>query len=443
MKFSKLVLLFSIIILFNSCKTKVPQTTVETIKFEDNDKEDNSIDEEKDKPEVEITDTATTLPIDTIVENINESKKAIYNVAVILPFMEDTVRKSWSKAKDKNFSEMLTTDEAEKAISFFEGMQLALNDVKFDSKFKIKVYDSNNSKLTTAEIIYKLKKDSIDIIIGPYSKQNVQTVSKYALENNIIHISPFSPSKSASLGNEKYYMVEPSLEQHILSMVQYGIDSVEKPFIKFVYHDTESGKEYASLVQSYIDAENETRSVEEQIRYDLLIADKIIVKDNIDEEDNNVIIVNSFSEDFLHVFLRQTTAFGETSSILFGMPGWEKSEIVRLSHLNDAKVHFTTASWIDEKNKNIATFNKMYQTKYKAIPKESTYLGYDIVAVFLKMIDENGIDFNKALLGFEFKGISRNFIFKQVLSSDNKVHRIENTDLHIYKIEDFEKILVK
>lgn len=437
---SSLYLLSILFLIIISCKTKAPQTNIETIKFEDNEEEDNNISTNT-KPNNK--DTVIVTPVDTVVQVINDSKKEIYNIAVVLPFMNDSVRAAWNEAKSHNFDNFVTSDEAEISISFFEGMQMALNDIKFDSKFNITIFDSYKSLTTTSGIINKLKKDEVDIVIGPYSKQNVQEVSKYAKENNIIHISPFTPSKTASLGNEKYYMIEPSLEQHILNMVQFGIDSIEKPFIKYIYHDNESGNEYANLVRSYIDSVNVKLDSEAQIRYDLITAKGFKVEDNIENKDNNVLIVNSFDENFLHLFLRQTTEFDETNNIVFGMPGWENSEIVRLSHLNDAQVHFTTATWIDNQSDNIILFNKKYKEKYKTTPNENAYLGYDIVALLLKMIDENGLDFNEHLLLYKFKGLSRNYIFKKVYSSNNTIHRIENTDLHIYKIKDFEKVLVK
>lgn len=442
MKLNQNIFLLGIIsLLVFSCKTKVPQTSVDTIKFEDSEVikiEEIEIDTVKIEEIVQDT---------VVIEEIKTKKE--YNVAVILPFMEDSVRNSWNETKLNKFEDFVFLNEAEKAISFLEGMLMAFNDIKFNSKFNIKVYDTQNDYYKTQSIVNQLKKDEIDVIIGPYSRENLLEVSKYAATNEITHFSPFSPSKTASLGNSKYYMIEPSLEQHIVSMINYSLDSIENAHFKFIYHNSTSGKSYASLVQNYFDTLNIDKDFENKINYSLLEISNddnssFSLSKNLDEHANNIIIVNSFNEDFIHLFLRQATSLDKKiNCTYFGMPGWENSEIIRLGYLNSLNVHFTGATWIDEDNFNTIAFNKQYKEKYKSNPNETSYLGYDIVALFLKIINDNGLNFNNKVLGYTFKGLSRNFLFQQVLSSDNKVHRIENTELHIYKIDDFEKVLVK
>jgi len=444
---NQILLLFYFLLLFTACKTKAPQSSdVETIKFEDQD-DDNEEEAnetiEKEEEESHIIDTVrlndTIIPLPPIL-------KENYKIAILLPFMEDSVRKKWEEAKPKSFQNFIFPKQAEIVSSFYEGFIFALENLELNSTYNIKLYDTKLDLATTQNILKEIRKDSFDVIIGPYAKKNIVEVSKYTSTNNIIHISPFSPSKSASLGNDNYYMVEPSLEQHILNILEYSLDSIANPNIKFVYHNSNSGKSYMQLVKNYLDAYNENEATLSPIEYSFVqIEEELEIDEKLEIAANNVLIVNSFEEDFIHVLLRQIASLDADLYPLtvFGMPGWERSKIVRLSYLNSENVHFSSALWKDKPTEKTSTLNEQFEEKYKYSFNENASLGFDIANVFISIIDKKGLDFKQDFLGYEYLGIHRNYLFKDVIDNNNNTHRIENTDLHIYKIEEFEKVLLK
>jgi hypothetical protein len=164
----------------------------------------------------------------------------------------------------------------------------------------------------------------------------------------------------------------------------------------------------------------------------------------IDEEANNILMVNSFNETFIHTFLKQLNSRSKSNKLItFGMPGWEDSQILRLEYVSSSNIHFTKSSWIDWESPLVVAFSAEYNSKYGSKPKETALLGYDFANFIFQTIDDYGLNFNKAILGKRYIGINRDFLFQKVLSAESKVIRTENTNLRIYKIEDFEPILVK
>jgi hypothetical protein len=66
-----------------------------------------------------------------------------------------------------------------------------------------------------------------------------------------------------------------------------------------------------------------------------------------------------------------------------------------------------------------------------------------MASIFLKLMDENGLRFNKQLLDQTFKPLVNSYKFSAISKENGETERIENTSLRIYKIEEFEQILVK
>lgn len=403
----------------------------------------------KDTAIVELLDTSIYVPVDTLVVEPDETK-ALYKIAVILPFREDSVRKAYNQSSKKNFQKFITAKESEMSISFTEGMMMAFKDMTLNSKFEFEFYDDGHNSESITTILHDIKEDDVDVIIGPALKSNLMTISKFASENGLIHISPFSPSKTASLGNSNYYMIEPSLNQHIKNMLDYGLDSLKNVSFKFIYHGNSSGKDYANGISNYLDDYNDSLSIEDRVAYsnieignDDFIA-KFKLDKYLDEGVHNVLIINSFKENFIHHFLRQVNnAKKKTNLTIFGMPGWENLETVRLDYINSSEIYFTQSYWMDEETIKLNDFQNRYKDQYEGKPNKDVYLGYEIASLFFPLIDKYGLSFKKAIVNSDFKPLMRKYHFVEVMNADDKVERIENSILRIYKIEDFERVLVK
>ncbi len=399
----------------------------------------------KDSLVIEIS----TKALDSIILEPAANSK-VYRIAVILPFMEDSVRRVWNESSKKNFEKFVTSKESDMSISFMEGMLMAFQDISFQSKFEFQFFDDKHSSEEMSSVLSDIQKDSFDVLIGPALKVNIRKLSKYAEENQIIHISPFSPSQSASQGNPKYYMAEPPLIQHIKTILQYGIDSIQDVNFKFFYHSNHSGKEYAGSVANYLDNYNDRLSLEDKINYSNIalrnddFIESFSLDQYIDESEHNLLIVNSFNENFIHHFLSQAAPFKEDTNLtIFGMPGWEEIETIRLEYINGSKIHFTKSYWMDGQDELIENFIGRYHEKYFGIPSKHVFLGYELVSIFFPLIDEYGLNFNSHLLQLDFQPKARRYNFKEVLDAEGQVKRIENTSLIIYKIADFEQVLVK
>jgi len=390
-----------------------------------------------------------TVFVDTLSEtkDIQLTKKANYRVAIILPYQADSVRKAWDLSSVKNFENFAIDPASDLALSFTEGLLMAINDAQFSSKIELKFFDDQNDTFAIQSIVNQLKMDSFDLIIGPELKTNLQSIADFAKAEGIALVSPFSPSKSASADNPAYFMVEPSLDQHILTMLRFTLDSIEKPHIQLIHEQNSFGNYYASLASDFLDAWNDSLPEESKVAYTLIglgsdmIESEFQLAEHMDAEANNVFICNTFNDNFLTHFLPQIQRVKEEQDLLvFGMPGWEKSETLRLDYLNTGEVHFTSA--VLNTPDTPQNFIARYEEKYKSKPSQAVYLGYEMGSIFLNQLDEFGIGYYNNLIDKTLNPINRKYHFIEVLDENGQVSRIENIALLIYKIQNFEQVRV-
>lgn len=448
---------FGLILILNlsACKTKklissnnadvyVSDNNTQTnTKDQETKEDDNTVVNEEDYQENNI-DTVFFTDTTTIIEE-EKITKDVYKIALVLPFMEDSVRTNWNASAAKNYTNFQTPAKSESSISFYEGFLMGLKELKLHSKFKISVFDNKGSLYETTNIANKIADENFDVVICPFSSKNISELTRTNKNNNTIFISPFSPSTAAKTEANKFYILEPPINKHIETMIKYGAEIYDAPKITFFYHDNGFGQKSANYFTNYIDSLNKEIDYSQQITYAIIdISDKSIyklkVEDYIDLTKDNVFIINSFDENAISVLLQKINAIDkkENNLITFGMPGWEQSEVLRINYLSNNQIHFTSSTWENNQTDEISIFNDNYKSTYKKMPENEVYLGYDLATIFIKTIDTYGINFDAELLKTDYKSYIKNYNFSKNING-----RIENNALYIYKIEDFERILVK
>ena len=127
--------------------------------------------------------------------------------------------------------------------------------------------------------------------------------------------------------------------------------------------------------------------------------------------------------------------------MVFGMPGWENSQTLRLDYLNTGEVHFTSSML--NATDTIRTFITRYKDKYENEPNHAVYTGYEIGSIFIKQLDQFGVNYFDNLINQEVSPLKRKYHFIEVLDENGEIDRIENTALIVYKIHEFEQVRLR
>lgn len=446
----KILFLFLLISGFSACKVK--QKITDVVIFDDN----TPIILDTPKEDVAIIDTT----IKSTTEDVNEEPslkiKDEYSIAIILPLHADSLNIDWQTHSGTDLKDFHIPEETLLSLSFLEGMMMALEDTLTDSKLNIKVYDNQASLFQTDIILSKLAFENTDFIIGPVHSTNINKVSAFAKKNNIIMISPFSPSISSSNDYKNYIMPKPSLEVHLATISNFIKDSLVKSNIKVLYPNTVMGNKYAFSFSEILNRMNDSIiNTEDKLSYALVEIEaktndrsKFKIEDHLDEEVNNSVIMLPATSGFTHIMLTKLNEKRKKFDItVFGMPNWRDSRTLRLDYFNNLNVHFTDSKWIDENNEETKKFIEKYKEEYKLYPSDEVFFAYDLFIFFADLVNKYGVSIPENIHKEKYSGLINNYEFKTTyFNTENEVPtpiRIENNSLHVISFEDFKLQLKK
>ena len=156
----------------------------------------------------------------------------------------------------------------------------------------------------------------------------------------------------------------------------------------------------------------------------------------LDSTKNNIIVGGSLTEDFASGLVSSAYALKKTYKIeMLGMPNWDAFTEIKKPAYKDFSILYTTPYG----NMKTDTFSRKIQNcylkKYKGIPSDMTYKGFETVFIFSRLISRYPDDFMSHLNDYSYKVFSE-YNFKPVYV--NKKSRMpdyfENKHLYFMRI---------
>jgi hypothetical protein len=138
---------------------------------------------------------------DFIPEAPKSFTKDKYSVAVVMPFMVNTLEPSPGKKRNQI------------VLDFYEGMELAVDTLsKQNINISLRAYDTerDNSKIKTLLNTEELK--NTDLLIGPFFQEESKPILDFAFTNRVNVINPFASNSELVANNPHSFLFQPSLE---------------------------------------------------------------------------------------------------------------------------------------------------------------------------------------------------------------------------------------
>lgn len=400
---------------------------------------------------------STAITIDSSEIPIKNYIKPHYNVALMLPFFLDSINTYDSTEAPETY----VYRKSKLALSFYEGVQMALGNLKDSLKLNIKIFDTEKSVKETKRILTDHFFDSVDVIIGPIYNDNLRVVAEFAKTDSVPLISPLSPSTSITLSNPYYIMAEPSIEKHCKNLYTYLYDYF--PFKQFtvIYQDNFVDRSLANEFYSFIDSDSIKYNMKDSLIHEFISdtksqLDTFILDSIISKEFENIIIISSYDEAFVNHIINQLNRYSDSARItIAGLPTWKDFTSFRVDHIHKMNLHVTTPFWIDKKDKNVQKFIYNYKKTYFSEPDDHAYYGYDIMFYFGNILKKYGTGFLNHFDEYKKNALHTQYIIlptmsHQVNMKDTLSNAIppyqnffENNYVHIIKFEDYSWRLVK
>lgn len=373
-----------------------------------------------------------------IEERITSIKKSTYQVAVLLPFMQNDIIEN---------PKHLTN---EWVINLYEGILLGANDLKsMGINVTLHLYDTEKDGRTTEKILELDELKHMDLIIGPLYPEPVKIASEFAFEQKINMVNPLSSNSSIVKNNPYSFLFMPSQEAQALYAAEY-ISEIMINKNAFIFYGTSArdsimAHSYKKEIESkgftvcHIEGVNKedgkkildilTNTV--TVEFDASEFDSLVIDDKIEgnlritEKDFLVIQPDSIGHIFIAsndpALVANTITGMETrrdTTMLLGLERWLDQRVISLSGLNQLKTHLISPTYIDRTNPKYDSINSIYTEAFNAYPTKDFFIGFEAMTSLGKLMHKSGNLFqfdpgiNEFVEGEIFQGLlygSRNF----------------------------------
>jgi len=354
-----------------------------------------------------------------------------YKVGIFAALYLDSVFTGTSYRYSRNFPRFTL-----QGFDFVQGAQIALDSMPVpNTNIQANIYDSKSISENIDSLIINKKLDSLDLIIGSVRDEDYIKLANFALQKNIPFISATYPNDAGVTKNPFLVIVNSTLKAHCEAIYSYILQNhgTDK-----IYLCRKAGTQEDKVARYF-------KMINEPDKKPLLNIHIInfndsnfnILKNKLDSNSKNILIGGSLDEEFAFNLASEASSLKKNYGVtLIGMPNWDGfKSLAKKNGLNDFPVYFTSPYYNSKWDNNTKMIQDVYLKKYKGVPSDYIYKGFETVLIFSRLLAEHPDDFMSHLNDCPTK-IFCEYNFKPVMNGKNSgPDYFENKHLYFLKTE--------
>ncbi|BDC99908.1 tetratricopeptide repeat protein [Persicobacter psychrovividus] len=339
-------------------------------------------------------------------------RKAVYHVAVMLPFRYDTTHQYQNR---KNFSWQI-----------YEGVKQAKEQLgRMGIQIQLMAYDTYKDEAKTREFLNDPALKKVDLIIGPLYPGPSKAVTEFSFAHQINMINPISQNTDIIAQNPFSFLMKPSSKTVGIAagqlvkktMPEVTLDEqldTLKQNVVIVYtdnsNDSTTAYNYMQQLESthyHINHILKIRKGEEQsvINYftekeEVAIPDSVLVtlpedaptteeKFVIRQDSIDQVMVASSNANLAASVLSALTTRDDNISLI-GEASWLSNPQMPLDAITKLDTYLMAPNYIDTESNSYQAFAQRYTEKANQFPTKFVCAGYEALFTFGKMMNEFG-----------------------------------------------------
>lgn len=294
-------------------------------------------------------------------KNYSTSSNVSKRIAILLPFNQIEKNNLETQLGKDKFLNMVT--------DYYLGIKVAIDSAKFKKmKHHVEFFDSNETATSSSveELVNAGKLDNFDVIIGCFYPLNNDKLVKLLSDKPTVIVSPMRQQDTSY----------PTLVETMLSrneLIKESIGFFHKPennLISIIDSKKTTTFEFFSIQNGFSNFKFEDK---ENFKTEELIS-------ALDQTKNNIIFFDSENLNFLIKINQLTNAFksdGYKINIVAVdfHPALESDEVFE-HFINNELIYIST--YDNRDNDKTKAFDKNYRSKYKGMPNQFVFRGYDV-----------------------------------------------------------------
>lgn len=302
-------------------------------------------------------------------------------IALILPF----------QASNYESSEADLSVPTRMAMEFLNGLKFATEREKLTGpeKIIIQVFDSQKDSILTERLLQnQVKPFKPDVIIGDIFISPSAAISRFAQNNQILHIIPLAPADKLTERSAYSYMFQPGQISQSISMGKVAFDQLK---FKKVYVISDADPTAILASEKFIEYGNKKKAVLTQKTLESGQSYKLLPQfaKEIIENEYDAVYLNSSKQDHYEILLNNMIT-GDTTKLCLLAHGetqnFTKIAPERFFYYNTVMpIHY---NFTNDSTSYVELYDAFYN-KFQTQPSVYACQGYDVIQVLLKAIREN------------------------------------------------------
>ncbi len=382
--------------------------------------------EEKQQPDSELKKTIlNTATVDEITKPIGD-----IDVVLLLPI-------TLANANDMDVNKIFLGDEkipeeTKSSLEFYEGFKMAFDSLRhLGFKGRLHVYDTNIDSIEFINLLKKSELKTTDLLICHFAGKKLETVLKFAKENNIMAVASAVQNNTILLGKQNVSKIIPSFVSQSEALANFTATRFAETNIILFNSTNPKDRPYLNtfkktanpiLLKSKMDTVHEITFTS--------------LKNFTSKSKPNIVVVLSNNSSFISeaigtLYLEKQET--KDSIILVSMSNVNDIESIDFGYLNTLNTIVSSYNFLDYTDPSTKKIATNYLEEFKTDPTQQVFSGFDVGYFYLRGLDMYGNKLQKKLPELQQNGTQFNFHFIQSASGCG----FENSGIGIFKFENF------
>ena len=306
-------------------------------------------------------------------------------------------------------------------VEYYEGFLLALGDLKKEGiSINLQLYDTGSDTKKIPSILKRKEMKDIDLLIGGLSDDQIMLLSRFAKENNIPYVIPFTSSNEPVNNPDVYLINTPQPYMYSKASLAFINKYGRNSNVIIVSDETGAGnkKEFTDLLKQDLQDKNigyKTVALGTNFYSDIMAS--------LNRNQTNVVVPSDDSAETLSKLIPLLGSINESqpdiSISLFGYPRWQAQSSKYSSDFFRLNTTFYTLFYADPTSQDIKDFYSAFYKWYTRVLDNSFFpkygiLGYDMGMYFIRLIHTYGSPFYSHINDLKYRGLQTDFYFERL-----------------------------
>ena len=325
---------------------------------------------------------------------------------------------------------------SENFVEFYEGVLMALDSLsKQGISVNLRVFDTAADSMKLKQTLRQNNLRNLDLIIGPAFPQNFSVLARYAKQNRIHIVSPFSRSRRWVNKNPYLIQIYPTKSAQLDQFASHISNYSDKNMI--LVHTGDSLyypeiREFKNKIFTYISQDTsfaDVRFKEVAFRDSLFYLEQAMNKG-----EENVIVVPSEDEAFVTDVVTNLNTLSKKGYDMrvFGYSNWQDFVNIEIEYFYNINLCLFTSFHVDYTRPPVKNVIRKYRDAFYAEPSRYVFHGFDIGYYFLSALYRYGREFKDCLYQYDIPLSHSDYRFYRQTPRSG----LENVSLYLLKYKE-------